>query len=122
MSRGDLSDLLGELTARFNAAVLGSVILGGRSGGSPGEALERLMSDSSFRDSCGVNIWDGVVWFGDQEWTRSIRAAVLAAGMVPTGRLNSLRTVRRFRKSMRTWRRAADGSGFRLEELLERSR
>lgn len=79
----------------------------------PGEVLSNLMSDPVFRFNCAVNAWEGVLWFGRDEWNRSVRAATLAAGCDSRFRL---------RRIIRVWSHAAAVSGYRLNELLKAAR
>ena len=91
-------------------------------GRSPGETLSSLMSDSDFRKTCGVNTWNGVVWFDDEAWKRSVRALVLSSGSDDRNLLRQLLGNISLRRILRVWDKASAEARYHLEELLKRAR
>ncbi len=118
-----ITGLSPNLERRLEAAAIGAKVLGrhNRLESDNAGILANLMSDSVFREACGVNTWDGVLWFGANEWEQSVRALVLAAGCLAIGLFRGARLRRRIHQVMRTWKHAAAASEYKLRKLLERA-
>ena len=101
-----------SLPSRLNAVLASAASLepDSESRRDPGTLLSDLMSESAFREVCGVNSWDGILWFGEESWNQSVRSIMLSCGQSPR---------RHLRRIMRCWEKAASVSEFKLDSLLK---
>ncbi len=79
---------------------------------SPSQALGILLTDNEGRQACGVNFWDGELWYNQEGWNSFVRTVILTA----SSQTVSHRTLKQLLKK---WSRAADASEFRLNRLLQ---
>ncbi len=112
------SGLSGD-TASAAACIESVLTAGDWMSSKPADTLTLLMSLSEIRSSCGVNFWDGTLWYDRDGWRRTVRALILTAAVSNTVNAHSRRPLKGL---IRKWRKADRAAEYRLEALLKSAR
>jgi len=98
---------------------LSSDLKGGRN---PEESLSRMFSKTVIRETCGVNEWDGILWYKQEGWITFFRTVSLITAADAEPGLKRWQRYRKLKKTIKKWCRADKGAGYRVEYLLAASR
>jgi len=90
--------------------------------GNSGEALSGLMSNPVIRQTCGVNSWDGVLWYNREGWNETVRSVALSAAADFESTAERRRSIRRLKVLLKKWRRAHNSAEFHVDRLLDAAR
>jgi len=80
--------------------------------------LTEIFSDSSVRALCGVNEWDGILWYNREGWTMLFQISALVSAADTGSRADRRRKYRRIKGLMKQWYRAEKNAEYRVERLL----
>ncbi len=87
-----------------------------------GEALSNLMANHLVRETCGINDWDGVLWYKREGWNDAVRSLVLtAAADTDSGRKRRRRS-RALKAILKKWYRADRTADYHVDRLLGAAR
>jgi len=86
------------------------------------EYLSRLFSNSVVRETCGVNEWDGILWYRQEGWITVFRTASLTSAANINPGLKGWKRYRKLRQMIKKWYRADKTAGYKVEHLLGASR
>ncbi|RKX89986.1 MAG: hypothetical protein DRP70_02030 [Spirochaetes bacterium] len=87
-----------------------------------GDYLSRLFSNPAVRETCGVNEWDGILWYRQEGWITVFRTASLTSAANAKSGLKGWQRYRKLRKIIKKWYLADKNAGYRVEHLLAASR
>jgi hypothetical protein len=88
----------------------------------PGNALPVLMADAAVREVCGVNSWDGVMWYDRDGWYDCVRALGLtAAADIRPGKPGPRRRAQ-VKKLLSGWHQSDGAAEYHLDRLLSGAR
>ena len=86
---------------------------------SESRSLPSLFSHPCIRMACGVNSWDGIVWYEQEGWLKTVRTIILSQAALPGGFWT--RFLRRWKltQKLRQWKAADQIAAYQLDRLLE---
>ncbi|MCD6343693.1 MAG: hypothetical protein J7L76_07895, partial [Spirochaetaceae bacterium] len=87
-----------------------------------GDYLSRLFSNPAVRETCGVNEWDGILWYRQEGWITVFRTASLTSAANAKSGLKGWQRYRKLRKIIKKLYLADKNAGYRVEHLLAASR
>ena len=87
-----------------------------------GEALSGLMSDRLVRETCGVNAWDGVLWYKMEGWNDTVRSLILTAAADTDSGRERRRKARVLKAILKKWHRADIAADYHVDRLLAAAR
>lgn len=93
-----------------------------RKSSNPGTALADLMSKPEVREICGVNSWDGVLWYNGERWNTAVRSLILSAAADRESGAPGRRRIRALKLFLKKWYRAGKKADYHVDRLLGAAR
>jgi hypothetical protein len=92
------------------------------SGVNTSDLLPSLMARSEIRRICGVNSWDGVLWYDRDGWDDCVMALALSSAAENGGGWAGFTRRRGLKALLGKWRRADDEADYHLDRLMAGTR